>query len=233
MGHDFILVVRLRRRARPRAFALVLAVLVVLFSLVAFPAQAAPTTAASAATFAYDFPAIARVDTREFVAAAAGPAQIGDVGVESAPPPSSARGTSPTSSSRSFATDSAEEAALNAASKATEAADIGSANFAQKTAGASFSAEGAFAGASRAEIVTQLRSGALTAADVQVEVIVRNGQTLILTTRSATALAEAGIPRSAWSVVNVTGDAAAEARLTAQLARNGLTEAGTPTVRAK
>ena len=63
--------------------------------------------------------------------------------------------------------------------------------------------------------------------------IVRNGQTLILNTRSATALAGAGTPRSAWSVVNTTGNAAAEVRLTAQLARNGLTEAGVGTVRAK
>ena len=116
---------------------------------------------------------------------------------------------------------------------ATEAVDIGSANFAQKTAGANFSAEGAFAGAPRSQIVGQLQSGALTAADVPVEVIVRNGQTLILNTRSATALAEAGVPRSVWSVVNMTGDAAAEARLTAQLARNGLTDAGIGTVRAK
>ena len=69
--------------------------------------------------------------------------------------------------------------------------------------------------------------------DVPIEVIVRDGNTLILNTRSATALAEAGVPRSAWNVVNVSGDAAAQARLTAQLARNGLTSAGTPTVRAK
>jgi hypothetical protein len=113
------------------------------------------------------------------------------------------------------------------------AVNIEAANFAQKTASANFSAEGAFSGSPRAEIVGQLQSGALTAADVQVEVIVRNGQTLILNTRSATALAEAGIPRSAWSVVNMTGDAVAEARLTAQLARNGLTDAGIETVRAK
>ena len=111
--------------------------------------------------------------------------------------------------------------------------NIEGANFAQKTAGASFSADGAFAGASRAEIVAKLRSGVLKPGDVPIEVIVRDGNTLILNTRSATALAEAGVPRSAWNVVNVSGDAAAQARLTAQLARNGLTSAGTPTVRAK
>ena len=111
--------------------------------------------------------------------------------------------------------------------------NIEGANFAQNTAGKNFSAEGAFSGAPRSEIAGQLLEGTLTPGSVPVEVIVRNGQTLILNTRSATALAEAGIPRSQWTVVNLTGNAAAEARLTAQLARNGLTGAGTPTVKAK
>lgn len=44
----------------------------------------------------YDFPAHARVDAHDFVAAEAGPAQLGDIRVESASPPSSARGTSST-----------------------------------------------------------------------------------------------------------------------------------------
>ncbi len=49
-------------------------------------------------------------------------------------------------------------------------------------------------------------------------------------TRSAQALEAAGIPRAQWNALNLTGDAAAEARLTGQLQRNGLTSQGMPTV---
>ena len=44
------------------------------------------------------------------------------------------------------------------------------------------------------------------------------------------ALEQAGIPRSQWYAVNMTGDAEAEARLAGQLQRNNLPSAGTPTV---
>ena len=79
-------------------------------------------------------------------------------------------------------------------------------------------------------MATALRSGELKPADVPIEYIVKDGNTLMLNTRSAQALEQAGIPRSQWNAVNVTGDAAAEARLAGQLQRNNLTSAGTPTV---
>lgn len=63
-------------------------------------------------------------------------------------------------------------------------------------------------------------------ADVLIEYIVRNGNNLMLNTRSAQALQRAGIPRSQWNAVNVTGNTAEEARLTAQLRRNGLHSTG-------
>lgn len=63
-----------------------------------------------------------------------------------------------------------------------------------------------------------------------VQYIVWDGNTLMLNTRSAQALEQAGIPRAQWNAVNMTGDAAAEARLTGQLQRNGLPSQGTPTV---
>lgn len=63
--------------------------------------------------------------------------------------------------------------------------------------------------------------------DVPIDVIVRDGNTLILNTRSSQALIRAGVPRSAWNVVDRTGQAAYEARLTGQLTHNGLTSAGT------
>lgn len=64
-----------------------------------------------------------------------------------------------------------------------------------------------------------------------IDYIVREGNTLILNTRSAQALQAAGIPRSAWTAVNRTGQEMYEAMLTGQLQRNGLTSAGIPTVR--
>ena len=76
-------------------------------------------------------------------------------------------------------------------------------------------------------------SGALHPGDVPIEYAVKEGNTLILNTRSAMALEKAGIPRSSWNAVNVTNDAAAQARLAGQLERNGLSSAGTDSVRMK
>lgn len=60
-----------------------------------------------------------------------------------------------------------------------------------------------------------------------IDVIVRDGNPLILNTRSSQALTRAGVPRSSWTVINRTGQAEFEDRLTGQLTRNGLTSAGT------
>lgn len=81
------------------------------------------------------------------------------------------------------------------------------------------------------DVAGALKSGSMSAKDVPVDVIVRDGKTLILNTRSAKALEQAGIPRSQWNVVNRTGDKAYEARLTDQLRRNKLTNEGINDVR--
>jgi len=99
--------------------------------------------------------------------------------------------------------------------------------FAQTTFRETFSSGGRFAGQSIDDVAGGLRSGALSPGDVPIEFIVRDGNSLILNTRSAQALTRAGVPRSQWLTTNVTGNAAAEARLTAQLARNGLDSSGT------
>ncbi len=108
----------------------------------------------------------------------------------------------------------------------TSGASLGRANFAQRTYSETFSPGGRFAGQTINQVAGRLRSGNLTTADVPIYNIVRDGNTLILNTRSAQALQRAGIPRSQWNAVNVTGDAAAEARLTGQLQRNNLTSSG-------
>lgn len=107
---------------------------------------------------------------------------------------------------------------------------LANANYAQRTYGQTFSDAGAFAGKTVDEVAAALRSGELQASDVPVQYVVKEGNTLILNTRSAQALEQAGVPRSQWNAVNVTGDAAAEARLAGQLQRNNLTSQGTPTV---
>ncbi len=100
--------------------------------------------------------------------------------------------------------------------------------FAQKTFGQTFSSGGKFAGQTIDDVAGALRSGSMKAGDVPIEYIIRDGNTLILNTRSAQALQQAGIPRAQWNAVNMTGNAAAEARLTGQLQRNGLGSGGIP-----
>lgn len=114
---------------------------------------------------------------------------------------------------------------------AAESGVLDGANFAQKTFKSTFSAEGKFAGRAVSDVAADLRAGRLAPNQVPIEYIVRDGNTLILNTRSAQALEQAGIPRNQWNAVNVTGNAQAEARLTGQLTRNRLTSQGTPTVR--
>ena len=105
------------------------------------------------------------------------------------------------------------------------------ANFAQKIFGKNFSSAGQFAGQSVDDVAGSLRSGSLKPSDLPIDYITRNGNTLILNTRSSQALTQASISRSQWSGINRTGNAAFEARLTGQLRRNKLTETGISTVR--
>lgn len=110
---------------------------------------------------------------------------------------------------------------------------LNNANFAQLTFRQAFSTEeGAlFPGRTVAEVAADLHAGNMNPSGVPIEYIVRNGNTLILNTRSSQALSQAEIPRTQWNAVNKTGDPVAEGRLTDQLRRNNLTSEGTPTVR--
>lgn len=120
-------------------------------------------------------------------------------------------------------TDEAGSEAANAATRA----DIAGARFAQKSYSEMFSSGGRFAGQSIDDVAGSLRSGALSPKDVPIDVIVRDGNSLILNTRSSQALIRAGVPRSSWNVIDRTGQAAYESRLTGQLSRNGLSSYGT------
>ncbi|QHI73451.1 hypothetical protein [Aminipila terrae] len=113
------------------------------------------------------------------------------------------------------------------------------ANFAQKTFSNTFSPEGIKKYSELAgqpiktidDLAAALKSGKVSPSNLPVEYIVRDGNTLILNTRTSQALIQAGIPRSQWSTINQTGNEFFEDLLTGQLSRNGLTSAGTPTVR--
>lgn len=74
-------------------------------------------------------------------------------------------------------------------------------------------------------------SGKVNVAYIPVEYIVRDGNTLILNTRTSQALTQAGIPRNQWNAIDRTGDALFEELLTGQLSRNKLTSEGISTVR--
>jgi hypothetical protein len=54
---------------------------------------------------------------------------------------------------------------------------------------------------------------------------------LIVDARSSLALMRAGIPQSEWTLIDMVGDAEAEANMAARLSNNGLTSEGTSTPR--
>ena len=102
-------------------------------------------------------------------------------------------------------------------------------NYAQKSYSNTFSAEGRKIYSSLAG--EPINKGKVNVADLPVEYIVRDGNILILNTRTSQALTQAGIPRSQWNVINRTGDSLFEELLTGQLTRNKLTSEGISTVK--
>lgn len=105
------------------------------------------------------------------------------------------------------------------------------ANYAQKTYSNTFSADGRRIYTKLAgepintidDLVSVINKGKVNVADLPVEYIVRDGNTLILNTRTSQALTQAGISRSEWNVINKTEDSLFEELLTRQLTRNKLT----------
>lgn len=104
------------------------------------------------------------------------------------------------------------------------------ARFSQKNYNEQFGNEGAFAGSTVKRIALLLRHGRLEPTDVPVDIIRRDGNVLIMNTRSSQALTHAGIPRSQWIVRDVTGDWFNEHNLTKRLKRNKLGPEGVPDI---
>lgn len=71
----------------------------------------------------------------------------------------------------------------------------------------------------------------MTPDDVPVEVINRDGNQLIVNTRSSLALKQAGVPESQFRLIDRTGVPEVEARITERLSRNGLDSSGAQVLR--
>jgi RHS repeat-associated protein len=125
----------------------------------------------------------------------------------------------------------AEEAAGQTAKKTAGQIADKPLRFTQKTASPEFNAGGKFAGRTIGEVADDLRSGRLTPDEIPVEVVIKDGNTLVVNTRSSLALQRAGIPIERWNVIDRTGNATVEADLADRLARNGLGWGGTDTLR--
>ncbi|MBP2639315.1 MAG: hypothetical protein H6Q66_266 [Firmicutes bacterium] len=116
-------------------------------------------------------------------------------------------------------------------SKAAEEVAGSSIKFTQTTASVRFSRNGTFSGKTIGELANDLRTGVLKSTDVPVEYIERDSVKLVVNTRSSLVLRRAGIPETEWNLVNKTGDAFTESKVTERLARNELTEEGTDAIR--
>ncbi len=118
---------------------------------------------------------------------------------------------------------------------APEAGALGDAetalSFSQRTASPWFSEGSLFEGSTISDVASQLRAGTLNPADVPIQTVTIDGNILIVNTRSALALRQAGVPQSAWTLVDQSGNAGIVNGVATRLANNGLTSAGTPVLR--
>jgi filamentous hemagglutinin len=105
---------------------------------------------------------------------------------------------------------------------------IENAMFAQRTYSSRFSDNGPLRGKTVDGVVHELKNGTMKPSDLPIEYAYVDGQPIILNTRSAHALQQAGIPRSQWTIIDVTNDVAAMARLATQLRNNNLSPPGIP-----
>ena len=113
------------------------------------------------------------------------------------------------------------------------------ANYAQRTYSNTFSVEGRRIYSKLAgeqintidDLIRAINEGRIRVEDLPIEYIVRDGNVLILNTRTSQALTRAGIPRSQWNAVDRTGNTLFEELLSGQLSRNRLTSEGISTVR--
>jgi RHS repeat-associated protein len=102
--------------------------------------------------------------------------------------------------------------------------------FTQSTASTTFN-HGPFKGRTIGDVASGLQTGAISPKQLPLDVVVRNGSTLSLNTRSLLALRRGGISPSRFVVNNRTGDAFFEGLLTKRLAKNKLGSSGAEVLR--
>ncbi len=113
---------------------------------------------------------------------------------------------------------------------ATDAAGDALPAFTQTTAGPALGS-GVFQGQAISDLANGLRSGTISPSQLPINVLDRGQGLLGFDTRSMLALRQANIPLSDWTLLDQTGVAPFEQILTQRLAANGLTEAGTDTLK--
>jgi RHS repeat-associated protein len=123
----------------------------------------------------------------------------------------------------------AEDAAGALADGATDAAGAFPA-FTQTSASVAFKS-GTFQDAAISDIARALRAGTVSPSDLPINVLDRGQGLLGFDTRSMLALRQANIPLSDWTLIDQTGNPTFESALSNRLTANGLTNAGTDTLR--
>ena len=117
--------------------------------------------------------------------------------------------------------DTAHPARPNARRQASRYAPNTKPLFSQTNASSTFR-HGPFSGQSIGQVAEGVRAGKVSPGDLPIDVVVRNGQTISLNTRSTLALQRGGVNPSNWSILNRTGDPFYERLLSERLARNAL-----------
>lgn len=122
------------------------------------------------------------------------------------------------------------EMASRVPAPATEAAGEALPAFTQTTASATFG-NGMLRGQAISDVARGLRAGTITPSELPINVLDRGQGLLGFETRSMLALRQANVPLSDWTLIDQTGNEPFESILSERLAANGLTDAGTGTLR--
>ena len=91
--------------------------------------------------------------------------------------------------------------------------------FGQQAVSPNFSPQGTFKGASIQSVADSLTTGKLSADSLPIEYIVRDGKMITMNNRSLTALSKANMKPTV--LIDITGDAVNEAKLTQRLSEMG------------
>jgi RHS repeat-associated protein len=128
---------------------------------------------------------------------------------------------------RFFTTASSEAVTEATVTTCAEPASNAILRFSQRTASSTFHPRGDFSGRSIESVAAELRSGALSPAQVPVRTVEGDGVSLIVNTRTSLALTRAGIPVRSWNLIDESGSSRVMANIASRLARNRLASAGT------